>query len=81
MLKFGPQFFPGFGWTMIFVSGIISVSYTHLDVYKRHVQIHGGYGFTKDYRLERLYRDCRVFTIYEGTSQVQKMVIAGSLLK
>ena len=45
------------------------------------VQIHGGYGFTKDYRVERLYRDCRVFTIYEGTSQVQKMVIAGSLLK
>lgn len=45
------------------------------------VQIHGGYGFIKDYKVERLYRDCRVFTIYEGTSQVQQMVIAGNLLK
>ena len=45
------------------------------------VQIHGGYGYIKEYRVERLYRDCRVFTIYEGTSQVQQMVIAGQLLK
>lgn len=45
------------------------------------VQIHGGYGFTKDYKVERFYRDCRVFTIYEGTSQVQQMVISGQLLK
>ena len=35
----------------------------------------------KEYRVERLYRDCRVFTIYEGTSQVQQMVISGALLK
>ena len=47
----------------------------------RAVQIHGGYGFIKDYKVERLYRDCRVFTIYEGTSQVQQMVIAANLLK
>ena len=40
-----------------------------------------GYGFIKDYKVERMYRDCRVFTIYEGTSQVQQMVIAGKLLK
>ncbi len=45
------------------------------------VQIHGGYGYMKEYRVERFYRDCRVFTIYEGTSQVQQMVISGSLLK
>lgn len=45
------------------------------------VQIHGGYGYIKEYKVERLYRDCRVFTIYEGTSQVQQMVIAGKLLK
>ncbi|MBR2832555.1 MAG: acyl-CoA dehydrogenase family protein [Oscillospiraceae bacterium] len=45
------------------------------------VQIHGGYGFIKDYRVERMYRDCRVFTIFEGTSQVQQMVISGQLLK
>ena len=36
------------------------------------MQIHGGYGFIKDYKIERMFRDCRVFTIYEGTSQVQR---------
>ena len=45
------------------------------------VQIHGGYGITKDYTVERLYRDARVLTIYEGTSQIQKIVIANEILK
>lgn len=45
------------------------------------VQIHGGYGYIKDYKVERLYRDARICSIYEGTSQVQQMVIAGNLLK
>lgn len=45
------------------------------------LQLHGGYGYTKEYRVERLYRDCRVFTIFEGTSQIQQTVIARSLLK
>lgn len=44
------------------------------------LQIHGGYGFTKDYEVERFYRDARVFTIYEGTSEIQRMVIANQLL-
>jgi alkylation response protein AidB-like acyl-CoA dehydrogenase len=43
------------------------------------VQIHGGYGFSREYTVERLYRDARVTTIYEGTSEVQKMVIARAL--
>jgi len=51
------------------------------EIAGKAVQIHGGYGYMKDYRVERLYRDCRVFTIYEGTSQVQQMVISGQLLK
>lgn len=51
------------------------------EICGKAVQIHGGYGFTKEYKVERMYRDCRVFTIYEGTSQVQQMVIAGHLLK
>ncbi len=51
------------------------------EIAAKAVQIHGGYGFMKEYRVERLYRDCRVFTIFEGTSQVQQMVIAGKLLK
>ncbi len=45
------------------------------------VQIHGGYGFIKDYKVERMYRDVRITTLYEGTSQVQQMVISGNLLK
>ena len=51
------------------------------EICAKSLQIHGGYGYIKDYKIERLYRDCRVFTIYEGTSQVQQMVIAGQLLK
>jgi butyryl-CoA dehydrogenase len=39
------------------------------------LQMHGGYGFTKDYPVERYYRDARVFTIYEGTSEIQRVVI------
>ena len=45
------------------------------------VQIHGGYGYIKDYKVERFYRDARITSIYEGTSQVQQMVISGKLLK
>jgi butyryl-CoA dehydrogenase len=45
------------------------------------VQIHGGYGYMKDYVVERFFRDACVTEIYEGTSEVQKLVIAGKLLK
>ncbi len=44
------------------------------------VQIHGGYGFIKDYPVERYYRDARVFTIYEGTSEIQRVVISNHIL-
>jgi alkylation response protein AidB-like acyl-CoA dehydrogenase len=45
------------------------------------VQIHGGYGFLKDFPVEKLYRDVKLLTIGEGTSEVQKMVIAKSIIK
>jgi butyryl-CoA dehydrogenase len=45
------------------------------------LQIHGGNGFHEDYEIARLYRDVRVTTIYEGTSEMQRLVIARSLLK
>ncbi|MBE9545223.1 MAG: acyl-CoA dehydrogenase [Proteobacteria bacterium] len=45
------------------------------------IQIHGGYGFTKEYPVERYYRDARVFTIYEGTSEIQRIVISNQILK
>jgi butyryl-CoA dehydrogenase len=44
------------------------------------LQIHGGYGFMKDYKVERLYRDQRITEIYEGTSEIQRLVVARSLL-
>ena len=44
------------------------------------VQIHGGYGYSKEFPVERYYRDARVTTIYEGTSEIQKIVIARSFL-
>ena len=45
------------------------------------IQVHGGYGYTKEYPVERFYRDAKITEIYEGTTEVQKMVIAGDLLK
>ena len=45
------------------------------------VQIHGAYGYSKEYPIERIYRDAKVYQIWEGTSQIQRMVIARHLLK
>jgi hypothetical protein len=45
------------------------------------LQVHGGYGFTKDYAVERIYRDVRLCTIGEGTSEIQRLVIARQLLR
>lgn len=45
------------------------------------VQIHGGYGYIKEYKVEKLYRDARITSIYEGTSQVQEIVISSNLLR
>ena len=56
-------------------------SETAMDAVIKAVQIHGGYGYTKEYTVERLFRDAKITEIYEGTSEVQKMVIAGSLLR
>ena len=44
------------------------------------IQIHGGYGFLKDFLVERIYRDVRVCKIYEGTSDIQKIIISRELL-
>ncbi|MBU2056010.1 MAG: acyl-CoA dehydrogenase family protein [Proteobacteria bacterium] len=47
----------------------------------RALQIHGGYGYMKEYKVERLYRDARVTTIYEGTSEIQRIVIAREVMQ
>ena len=52
-----------------------------VDAARTGVQIHGGYGYTKAYPIERFYRDAKVCEIYEGTSEIQRTVIARSLIK
>ena len=53
---------------------------TAMDVTRKALQIHGGYGYMKDLPLERYYRDAKILEIYEGTSEVQKLVISRALL-
>ena len=52
-----------------------------MEVTTKAIQIHGGYGYTKDYPVERMMRDAKITEIYEGTSEVQKMVISGAALR
>ena len=52
-----------------------------MEVTTKAVQIFGGYGYTKEYPVERMMRDAKITEIYEGTSEVQKMVISGNILK
>ncbi|MDG5821468.1 acyl-CoA dehydrogenase family protein [Natronococcus sp. A-GB7] len=54
-------------------------SETAVDVANEAVQIHGGYGYTKDFDVERYYRDAKITTIYEGTSEIQQKIIARHL--
>ena len=59
----------------------LSCSETASYVVDKAVQFHGGYGYIKDYPVERMYRDQKITEIYEGTSEVMKMVIAGDIFK
>ena len=54
---------------------------TAMDMTTKAVQFHGGYGYTREYPVERMMRDAKITEIYEGTSEVQRMVIAGQLFK
>ena len=54
---------------------------TAMEMTTKAVQYHGGYGYTREYPVERMMRDAKITEIYEGTSEVQRMVIAGKLLK
>ena len=56
-------------------------SETAMDVTTKCVQIYGGYGYIREYPMERMMRDAKITEIYEGTSQVQRMVIAGQVLR
>ena len=52
-----------------------------MEVTTKAVQLHGGYGYTREYPVERMMRDAKITEIYEGTSEVQRMVISGALLR
>ena len=52
-----------------------------MEVTTKAVQLHGGYGYIREYDVERMMRDAKITEIYEGTSEVQRMVISGTLLK
>ncbi|SNX53083.1 acyl-CoA dehydrogenase [Thermoanaerobacterium sp. RBIITD] len=71
----------GLPYTMEAAMAKLYASETAMFVATKTVQIFGGYGFTKDYPVERFMRDAKITEIYEGTSEVQKMVISGNLLK
>jgi butyryl-CoA dehydrogenase len=49
-------------------------------VTREAIQIHGGYGYVTEYEVERMYRDAKITEIYEGTSEVQRLIISRSLL-
>ena len=56
-------------------------SETAMEVTTKCVQLHGGCGYTRDYPVERMMRDAKITEIYEGTSEVQRMVISAGILK
>jgi len=52
-----------------------------MSITSKAIQIHGGYGYTKDYPVERYFRDAKITEIYEGTSEMQRMTIARGILR
>ena len=67
-----------------YTSGAAMAKLIASDVAMKHtveaIQVHGGYGFVKEYHVERLMRDAKITQIYEGTSEIQKLVISRNIL-
>ena len=61
------------------MTGVQTCALPICDVTRRAVQLFGGYGYTRDYPVERMMRDAKITEIYEGTSEVQRMVISNRL--
>ncbi|HCF70601.1 MAG TPA: acyl-CoA dehydrogenase, partial [Syntrophomonas sp.] len=59
----------------------VKASETANQVAGQAVQIHGGYGYTRDFPVERIMRDAKITEIYEGTSEIQRVVISNSILR
>lgn len=71
----------GLSYTLAGSMAKLYASKVAMDVTVEAVQIHGGYGFVKEYHVERLMRDAKITQIYEGTSEIQKLVISRDILK
>ena len=56
-------------------------SETAMQVTREAIQVHGGYGYVRDYDVERYFRDAKILEIGEGTSEIQRMIIAREIIK
>jgi butyryl-CoA dehydrogenase len=72
---------PGYRYSQAAAMAKLFTSEAAHRVVHQSLQIHGGYGYIKEFEIERLYRDQRITEIYEGTSEAMRMVIAGALLR
>lgn len=70
----------GESYTLAAAMAKLFASKVAMEVTVEAIQVHGGYGFVKEYHVERLMRDAKITQIYEGTSEIQKMVISRSIL-
>jgi butyryl-CoA dehydrogenase len=59
----------------------LKASETAMFCSSKAIQIHGGYGYTEEFPVERYYRDAKITEIYEGTSEIMRLVIASNLLR
>ncbi|MES2458853.1 MAG: acyl-CoA dehydrogenase [Bacteroidota bacterium] len=71
----------GLSYTLAGSMAKLYASKVAMDVTVEAVQIHGGYGFVKEYHVERLMRDAKITQIYEGTSEIQKLVISREIIR
>ena len=74
MARNGKHFDTGQGSMSKLKAGEVAVSVTD-----RAIQILGGYGYTRDYPVERWHRDAKIYTIFEGTSEIQRLVVARAI--
>ena len=68
-------------WAFVSLFPVYWTITTSMKVAKDAIQVHGGYGYIKEYEVERAFRDAKITQLYEGTSQIQKLVIARELLR
>ena len=68
-------------YTQLAAEAKLFAAETAMEITTKAIQLLGGYGYTRDLPVERMFRDAKITEIYEGTSEVQRMVISGAMLK